>query len=193
MKLSMQRKITEFTKAEELLLLMSSARTLGDYEEYWKDFLHKIDKGFNKLRDLYKDDMRVKGVIDSINIARKSDPLISYLMQARNSDEHSIRQITERVGGYTKLEGGAGGGVIVSGDIEGGKMQENLVTAGNLKIEFQIEYVEIISVTSRGKKYDPPNISSGKAVLTHIPHQIALIGLNFYLEKLALIDKVLLR
>ena len=41
----MQRKITEFTKAEELLLLMSSARTLGDYEEYWKDFLHKIDKG----------------------------------------------------------------------------------------------------------------------------------------------------
>lgn len=189
----MQRKIREFIRAEELLALMFSARTLDDYEEYWKDFLHKLDKGFNKLQDLYKDELRVKGVINSIHLARKSDPLISYLMQARNSDEHSIRQITERVDACTKLEGGVGGGVIVKGVIEGGKMPEGLVAAGNLKIEFQSEYLKIIYVTCRGKKYDPPKISSDKGVLIHIPHQIALIGLNFYLEKLALIDKALLR
>jgi hypothetical protein len=54
----MQNKIKEFDKAKELIVLMSSAPNLEEYEEHWKEFLHKLDRGFNKLRDLYKNEKR---------------------------------------------------------------------------------------------------------------------------------------
>jgi hypothetical protein len=84
----MQNKIKEFDKAKELIVLMSSASNLEEYEEHWKEFLHKLDRGFNKLRDLYKNEKRAQQILNSIYKARTSDPLIAYLMQARNSDEH---------------------------------------------------------------------------------------------------------
>jgi hypothetical protein len=87
----MLKNIKEFDKARELIELMSVSSSLDEYEEYWKEFLHNLDRGFNKLEDLFKSDKRVKRIIDSIKTARKSDPLITYLKQARNSDEHYYR------------------------------------------------------------------------------------------------------
>ncbi len=185
----MQKKIKEFDKARELIEQMSLASNLEEYEEYWKEFLHKLDRGFNKLTDLYKNDKRAKRVIDSINTARNSDPLIAYLMQARNSDEHSIRQITDRVGGYTKITGGLGGGKIISGLIEGGKEPNSLVIDGNIEIEFKIDCLNIISVINYGRQFDPPLMCEGKTISTKIPHMIAAIGLDFYVNKISQIEE----
>ncbi|QWE16293.1 hypothetical protein [Polynucleobacter sp. AP-Nino-20-G2] len=184
----MQKKIKEFEKAKELIELMSSVSNLEEYEEYWKEFLHNLDRGFNKLKDLYKNDKRAKRVIDAINTARNSDPLIAYLMQARNSDEHSMRQITDKAGGYTKITGGLGGGKIIRGILEGGKAPDNLVIEGNFDIEFKIDSLHIISVINCGKKFDPPKICAGKDISTETPHIIAAIGLDFYLEKISQIE-----
>lgn len=186
----MQTKIKEFDKAKELIELMSSASNLEDYEEHWKEFLHKLDRGFNKLKDLYKNDKRVKRVIDSINTARNSDPLIAYLMQARNTDEHSMRQITEKVDGYTKITGGLGGGKIIGGVIEGGKYPDNFLFEGNLDIQFKIECLQIVSVVNQGSQYDPPKMCANKKISTQTPHMIAAVGLDFYLEKIAQIEKL---
>lgn len=185
----MQNKLKEFQKARELVDLMASASNLEEYEECWKEFLHKLDRGFNKLKELYKNDKRAKRIIDSINTARNSDPLISYLMQARNSDEHSVREITDRVLGYTKVTGGFGGGKIIRGIIKGGMAPNTLVTEGNLDIEFKIDCLRIVSVTNYGQQYDPPNLCAGKAIATQAPHIIAEIGLDFYVEKIAQIEK----
>jgi len=186
----MQTKIKEFDNAKELIELMSTASNLEEYEECWKEFLHKLDRGFNKLKDLYKNDKRVKRVIDSINTARNSDPLIAYLMQARNTDEHSMRQITEKVEGYTKITGGSGGEKIISGVIEGGKYPDNLLFEGNLDIQFKIECLQIVSVVNQGKQYDPPKMCANKRISTQTPHMIATVGLDFYLEKIAQIEKL---
>jgi hypothetical protein len=186
----MQNKIKEFDKAKELIVLMSSASNLEEYEEHWKEFLHKLDRGFNKLRDLYKNEKRAQQILNSIYKARTSDPLIAYLMQARNSDEHSMHQITEKMDGYTKIIGGAGGGTIDSGVIEGGMRPSNLKFKGNLEVQFQAEYLSIIPIISRGQRYDPPNICFGENVSSQIPHQIAIIGLNFYIQKMVMIEKV---
>lgn len=187
----MLKNINEFDKAKELIDLMLASSNLDEYEEYWKEFLHKLDKGFNKLDDLFKNDKRVREIIDSIKTARKSDPLIAYLMQARNSDEHSVRQIAKRVEGHTKISGGVGGGKII------------LITEGNVEIEFAVDRLNVIpkgtfeggklptNVINRGRQYDPPSICSGVKINTQIPHAIAAIGLTFYNKKIFQIERLI--
>jgi hypothetical protein len=187
----MLKNINKFDKAKKLIDLMLASSNLDEYEGHWKEFLHKLDKGFNKLDDLFKNDNRVREVIDSIKTARKSDPLIAYLMQARNSDEHSVRQIAKRVEGHTKISGGVGGGKIIKGTFEGGKLPTNLITEGNVEIELAVDRLNIIPVINRGRQYDPPLICSGVKINTQIPHAIAAIGLTFYNKKIFQIERLI--
>ncbi len=47
------------------------------------------------------------------------------------------------------------------------------------------------SVVNQGNQYEPPKMCANKKISTQIPHMIAALGLDFYLDKIAQIEKLI--
>lgn len=176
--------IDELMYAENAITKMEASLNMDDYEMHWKAFLHYLVRSWNKFQDLAKTNDVPQQLVSKVNQARKNDPLIQYLAHARNSDEHSIRQIVERKTGGTTVTAGTGGATIHRGVIQGNGIVSNLVYEGNLKIEFSPGYIEIIAVTDSGQLYQPPVEHLSKPITTRIPHEIARLGLTYYRSEL---------
>ncbi len=191
--LSMKIVIKEFELAESLIESMAMANNLEDYEQHWRDFLRNLDRGFNKLSDICSSFKIAKSTVDSIVVIRKNDPLIQYLMQARNCDEHTVRSITTRTQGFTRIQGGENGGTIIKGEIVGGEYPGSLEISGNLNIEFKIDYLRVIPVLNRNIKYEVPTTHLGKKITSEMPHVLAKLGLDFYKTKLVVLEAIINR
>tara|TARA_A100000171_G_scaffold52590_1_gene71772 strand:+ start:722 stop:1237 length:516 start_codon:yes stop_codon:yes gene_type:complete len=169
---------------------MKSAENFESYEMNWKNFLSNLDRGWNKLEKLLARCNSVKkSDIDKVIQHRNTDSLLQYLKQARNANEHTIEQIVDKSPAATRITGGPGGGIIYRGSVSGGKESHSLVY-DNLEIEFIPESLCVIKVTNRGKTYPPPQGHLNKPIKTKIPHEIAQIGLDFYLNFLAVLNTV---
>ena len=170
--------IREFLWAEQAIEAMRGAAEFEDYEKSWLDCLHYLDRGWNKL------EKHLAGVnqqkLSHARQTRKSDALLSYLMHARNVDEHTIRIVVARHPGRLKISGGPGGGTIHRGVFSGDGQVSNLVYEGSLDIDFVPERMEIIGVTDRGVFYDIPSSHLHAPLKNFIPHDLAQLALAYY-------------
>lgn len=172
-------KLVELVWAAEALDEMLNAKDLERYEKAWIDYLHYLDRAWNNLID-YCDVHRVgQKYVSSVGNLRNTAGLLQYLKQARNSDEHSIREVVAVEAAKTTITGGAGGGTIVRGVIHGSGQTEGLVGV-NINVAFHPEYLVVIPVTSRGVQYQVPTQHLGNAIETKLPHELARMGLDYY-------------
>lgn len=174
--------IKEFSWAAEAIAEMQAAADLERYEKAWLDYLHYLDRGWNKV------EKHLAGVnqqkLSHARQIRKSDALLSYLMHARNVDEHTIRQVVAKRPGSLKLTGGPGGGTIHRGVFSGDGQVSNLVYEGSLDIKFMPERMEIMGVTDRGVFYDLPTSHLNVPLKSLIPHELARLALDHYISTL---------
>ena len=61
----------------------------------WTSFLSHADRMFNKLKAGRRSSQESSDWYDAKIAQRNSDPLLCYLQQARNADEHSLEIVTE--------------------------------------------------------------------------------------------------
>jgi hypothetical protein len=164
---------------------MVVATNLLRYEKSWKDFLAYLERFWEKISRSGQSSLTTQ--ISQVGQLRKSDQLLQYLMHARNSNEHTIRPILERVeggiGGGTTITGGARGGTLVRGSITGGKPPDDLIWNGDLIFRFGHDRLEAIDVTDRGQKYAGPSLHMGQPITTRTPHDLAKMGFAFYVSR----------
>ncbi|MCX7140509.1 MAG: hypothetical protein NT123_05280 [Proteobacteria bacterium] len=172
--------LRELGWANLALTQMQSARDLNEYEKSWVDFLHYLDRAWNKLEKYARAGGSVQKHFSEVNRWRKEDELLRYLVQARNSDEHSIQEIVGKQAGCLTITGGIDGGTIYRGMFEGSGRVGNLLHEGNLEIKFHPERLEVIPVSNRGVTYPPPESHLGSLLKTRLPHELAKIALNYY-------------
>lgn len=170
--------IREIAWASEAIAEMQVADEFDRYEKAWLDYLHYLDRGWNKLEKLLEGISQQK--LSHARQTRKSDALLSYLMHARNVDEHTVRQVVAKRPGSLKITGGPGGGTIHRGVFSGDGQVGNLVYEGALDIDFVPERMEIIGVTDRGVLYDIPAHHLGVPLKSLIPHDLARLALDYY-------------
>ena len=170
--------IREIAWAAEAIAEMQAADEFDRYEKAWLDYLHYLDRGWNKLEKLLEGISQQK--LSHARQTRKSDALLSYLMHARNVDEHTVRQVVAKRPGSLKITGGPGGGTIHRGVFSGDGQVGNLVYEGALDIDFVPERMEIIGVTDRGVFYDIPAHHFGVPLKNLIPHDLARLALDYY-------------
>ena len=170
--------IREIAWAAEAIAEMQAADEFDLYEKAWFDYLHYLDRGWNKLEKLLEGISQQK--LSHARHTRKSDALLSYLMHARNVDEHTVRQVVAKRPGSLKITGGPGGGTIHRGVFSGDGQGGNLAYDGALDIEFVPERMEIIGVTDRGVFYDIPVHHLGVPLKNLIPHDLARLALDYY-------------
>lgn len=172
--------------------------------DHWYIFLHAAKGIYTTLEQGAKATPQARQWFGEMTKVRKNDPLLRYVSEARNDDEHGIEENTElrksalKIGVATPGSSRAmidqfGNTFINCGTayyIEGGNPnQENLPVVQSLDGKpvysiFQPERIILKPVHDRGRnQYNPPTTHMGKKLETGGPVEVAELTLN-YLEKL---------
>lgn len=79
---------------ESALSVLKSAGDFSKIEQAWTQFLSSFGRLYSKLELGAKSNARSAEWYRAVRATRKSDPLLQYLHQARNSHEHGLEDVT---------------------------------------------------------------------------------------------------
>jgi hypothetical protein len=77
---------------------LAQPRNFEEFEPAWSQFLVAINRAFTALDLGAKDDAKTQTWWSKKKHEWKSDPLLQFLHQARNTDEHGLQSIASSVG-----------------------------------------------------------------------------------------------
>lgn len=89
--------IEEFYLADKAYreMVEISVGDFSTYEKAWREFLRRTERVWSKTQAAVHTMPGWKKIESEIAALRKSDPLLQYLVQARNAEEHSIADVTQ--------------------------------------------------------------------------------------------------
>ena len=166
---------------------MRTSGSLGAFEESWKQFLHRIERVWNKAQAHYGRSPKWHGWASKHEHRRKKDPLLCYLIHARGADEHSINEIVEHQSGGIGINPAEGTSLRIN------RMQQRngrlLIDADQpLKIEVIPGRVTLIPVTNRGRVYPVPTVHLGQPVDPRGVPELATLAVEYYRSALMAAD-----
>lgn len=171
----------QLRKAESYIEKMTTASSLNEYEEYWKEFLHNLERSWNKLTSHLKRSPKYQGWIErgKTERLRRQDQLLSYLVNARGAEEHSVADISKQQSGGIGINPAFGNSLHLNKlEINNGQIQ--IDSDQPIRIDFIPGKVELLSVENRGRTYNIPSQHMGSDIKTNDPVEIAKIGVAFY-------------
>lgn len=171
----------ELELASDLIESMKRANTLVELEAYWKRYLHHLDRVWNKAQAHFSKSPKWSGWHGKYAKLRKNDQLLNYFVGARNADEHSISEITEKLPAAWEITPVSPGEQlniksmrIVCGNIE------HLDTDTPFKIAFFASRIGLLPAVNRGITYPVPGEHLGKAIIPYDLIGLAERGVLFY-------------
>ncbi|MGC5796581.1 hypothetical protein [Sphingomonas sp. NFX23] len=139
---------------------ISHSRSNAEIMEIWSEFLTEQQRFFNRLGNAAETNSE-RGWFERALAARNQDPVMLYLYQARNADEHGRSSIASVTNSALAIRGNNGDVFIEDmvydheGRISGLKGWEG--SPGNpIRVEFIPSDVEASIVENRSKSYSPP-------------------------------------
>lgn len=173
--------VEELVKAEGYIEKMKVAQTLEAYEEHWKEFLHCLERLWNKTINHLNRSPKFQGWAErgkTENLRRK-DPLLSYLVNARGADEHTIADITQKEPGGIGINPAEGNSLLIHKlEVNNGRI--SIEADRPVRIDFIPGKVKLLAVTNRGKVYQPPSQHLSQPINSEQPIDIARLGIKFY-------------
>lgn len=185
----LQKAQDRYRIAAKAIERMSATDSLEDQEDEWFTFLRAWKNIFTMLQQAVKGDPKAIMWFGKKSAFRRRDPLLQYLYQARNDDEHGLTRVTNREPG-----GIAFGKPIVPGPVHIGKLTISMV-GGNIGIidggghenfdpsfEFIKPSLRLLPVKDRdkAKTYNPPTEHMGRPFAGGtIPFAVAEAGLSY--------------
>lgn len=171
----------ELDRARKAVVGMRKATSLQELDEQWKEFLHRIERVWNKAASHFKKSPRWNGWQGKYLKLRGNDELLCYLVNARGADEHTINEITERTeGGFSLLAGPSGNLHIHSLKTDSfGNISELYVNPGTVA-KFDVARVKLLPVRNRGVDYNVPRQHLSQPVDPDNLIDIAERAIKFY-------------
>lgn len=179
-----QQPRTELERAENAINSMASAQDLDAFEEYWKEFLRRLERSWNKTIAHYSKSPKWTGWNSPYERARKTDSLLAYLINARGAEEHTVSEITEKVVGGIGINPAFGNALFIK-EMSFRNGQLNIRSPMPLRISFEPTRIRLLPVVNRGRTYDTPTTHKGKPIDPDNVIEIAKLGLQFYKETIA--------
>ena len=190
----------ELAKASKALLSLSAAATLAELDEAWKEFIHALERAWNKVHARLKHEKQYHSWIGSKDSTRKRDPLLSYLRNARGADEHALVDVTAIEFRHSPMRNltllGEGGGRLRIFDVP--QVQEalkemstklgttpwtddTLVSVGDeTKPRLHAHVARLPVVKNQGVTFNPPAAHLGTSIDPQDIVAIAKLGLSWY-------------
>ena len=174
----------ELIRAKLAVVAMRKATTLNQFEESWKEYLGRIERTWNKISNHFGKSPKWNSWQGPFDRQRRQDSLLSYLVNARGAEEHTVKEIVARELGGIGINP-AFGNRIDHLEISNVGGQMNIKTTQPLKIEFIPGRIALLPVVNRGRTYPVPNAHLGKTIdPTDVP-ALAELGVVFYENALA--------
>lgn len=162
---ALAKAVARFARAERAVEILAAATTHDEAEAAWNDFLSASGVVFNVLEQGAKSNAISVGWYSRVKGQRRSDPALSYLHQARNSDTHGIESVTTRHQRYDFPVGHP----ILDITVGEGERIWNTTFKGpdGVRRKMHLERkdgIQLAAVTNRGVVYDPPRVHLGQVL-----------------------------
>jgi hypothetical protein len=181
-KLALEKAQARLSTAERALAANKAARTFPAFEEAWTTFLLATNTIYTVLEQGAKSHATSRQWFAGEQKRRRKDPLLQYLHQARNADEHGIEPITKRVPMSLELSSQDGQPFSIYGIkiMKSGKVEVDAVSDAGGFVEHKLHppYACLRTVYDRrhGNKYDPPNEHFGTRLDDLTPFRAAQLS-----------------
>lgn len=169
---------------------LETCNEYGRFAELWYSFLVAAKSVYTVLEQGAKASPQARQWFGGVATKRRGDPLLQYLFQARDDDEHGLNPVIKQdktVAGAWIGVPGFGIKLVVSAvydtePSEDASIELTAIDGIPFTEEQKFPYVRLIRVHGRDKKpYDPPNQHLGTLVDTDTPVPVGRLAI-FYLE-----------
>jgi hypothetical protein len=163
-------------RAEAAVLdLQKQGFNFDQQEDAWWTFLLAADQIYEKLKNGARNDSRSAPWFGKVEHTRRKDPLLLYIHQARNSDQHGLAPSTRR----TKMTMVAVYGCEVIYDDDGNTLEIRAVAGAPMKAQAVPPEIKLVTVHDNlhGDSFDPPTAHLGAPLWDSSPAAIATVAL----------------
>lgn len=177
----------ELGYANESIEKMRAARTHADLERAWIDLLGYLTKVWNKTEASLKGDPKFYNspITKRVKNDRSNDPLVVYLRQARDADEHGVEALTEHRPGSIGINPVQPGRELHIRHLEIRNGQLRLSAPGGAKIERRPPRTDAVDVVNRKVRYPVPTTHLGQPITDNSLMGLAALGVSYYTTMLA--------
>lgn len=161
--------------------LASAEDDLGGFQDAWSDFLIAANGVYSKLKAGAKGHGRSEPWFGRHQRLQTKDPLLRYVHQARNADEHGLKFGTAMEATYT-FHGSGEPKALFSPD--GKLLGLNIrIQAAKMSLKSQRPVLVQITNSMHGDTFDPPDSHLGEPI--DDPYPVYVAGLTIlYLQKM---------
>lgn len=175
--------------ARHAVARMRAAASFDAYEAAWRQFLQEMNKVWKKVELECKKNTKFNGWRAKYVVLRTTDPLLCYVLHARNSDEHTLTEITKRVPGSIAISAPPETGVLHIRSLTmyaGGAIEYD----GSPAV-FKVTHpsVQLECVFDRGIWYEVPDSHLGENLNETAPLSIAERAVTFYADYVGAAEK----
>jgi len=175
----------ELSRAAAAQQAMEASENLEAFERHWQDFLHRLERVWIKCKAQYESSFRWQGWSVQIVRLRRNDPLLSYLKNARDADQHTVTAITaRRPSELTLTAGGPQGRALIKRLTIDKNGQLAMEGVGVLNVVFRPEQTRLLPVVNRSRTYPVPRSHQGRPINPEDVLAVAHAGWTFYAKVL---------
>jgi hypothetical protein len=164
---------------------LENSKHYTEFSDTWFVFLTAWKSVYTVLEQGSKVMPRSRQWFGNQSAIRRNDPLLQYLYEARNDDEHGLGEVIEHVRGQLNI------GVSRPGFSSAVRFDKPIgqgITATSLDnlpvlVEGILPHAKLTRIHGRGRNYDPPTIHLGTPLISNLPIPVAKLGLA-YLERM---------
>lgn len=174
----------ELAKARAAIESMRNAKTLDEFEESWKEYLGRLERVWTKGINHFGKSPKWNGWKGKFEPLRRSDPLLSYFINARGADEHTVNEIVGRERGGIGINAAEGNSLYIERmEIKHGKIF--IQSPQKIRVDFFPAKTTLLPVTNRGRTYPVPTEHLGNPVDSMNVIAVAEAGVHFYAQFLS--------
>lgn len=164
---------------------MKGAKSLDEYVIYWGDYLSLLEKSWNKVLAQCNGVEKFKYYKGLIEHKRKTDPLLRYLKQARNADQHTIQEIAKAKGRIPLNPTGSGSFSYLMITKDGRLMSD----AQNIEFKLIDPSMHAANIVNKSVQYEVPTTHLGDKIEDNTnPLVLAKLGLKYYNSEILKIE-----
>jgi hypothetical protein len=165
--------LVEFGRAHASIDELQTSNTVPDVQRHWAAFLVAAGRVFTKLERGSKSSRESIAWFGTIKEKRRTDPILSYIWNARNVDEHGIEEVTQFQSGSVKY--------VDPTPEESAAFRQKMQKIGKpytalAHIEVVFPHVRLVEIVVREGRFQPPRQSTGDLMA---PAAVALLALAF--------------
>jgi hypothetical protein len=171
----------ELQQATTALAELRAAPDLQALDKCWVKFIQDLERCWNKVRAEMGSNTKWQGwpARGRIEELRRTDPLLSYLRNARGAEEHGIANITAQQRGSWAVRSLTRNVHIERLEVKNGQITE-MKTKSPVELLVMPAQLNLLPVVNRGVTYPVPTTHQGKPLADVEPVTVAAAGLEFY-------------